>query len=79
MSRIAWSACAAPMAAVESKQKPADCPPTAPRGPAWWPGGRTAQKALRVRPRHTLRVASTAAPAARSAARYECCVTSVSA
>lgn len=46
------SAYAAPMATLLTRQKPwlplgslADG--TMPRGPAWWPGGRTAQKALR--------------------------------
>eukprot|EP00962_Isochrysis_galbana_P000032 scaffold9_cov97-Isochrysis_galbana.AAC.5 len=69
------------MAAVEKRQKPADWPPTAPRGPAWCPGGRTAQKAFLARrgDAHTSRTASTAAPAARRAAVRECSVTSVSA
>ena len=35
---------------------------------AWWPGGRTAQKALLARPDSTSSVAATAAPAERSAA-----------
>ncbi len=35
---------------------------------AWWPGGRTAQKAFSSSPASTASVAATAAPAARSAA-----------
>jgi len=35
---------------------------------AWWPGGRTAQKALTTSPSITASVAATAAPAARNAA-----------
>ncbi len=37
-------------------------------GRAWWPGGRTAQKALSISPASTASVAATAAPAARKAA-----------
>jgi hypothetical protein len=35
---------------------------------AWWPGGRTAQKAFSISPAMTASVAAMAAPAARSAA-----------
>ena len=38
------------------------------RGVAWWPGGRTAQKAFSTSPSITASVAATAAPAARIAA-----------
>ena len=64
---------AAPIAAEDSRQKPADWPPTAPCGPAWWPGGRIAQKALRASRgvEQTERTASTTAPAARRAASNE--------
>jgi hypothetical protein len=45
------------------KQKPIDWSRV-----AWWPGGRTAQKALLARPDSTSSVAATAAPAEASAA-----------
>ena len=53
------SACAAPTATLLHRQKP-----LAWAGVAWWPGGRTAQNALRHSPRITRSVASTTAPAA---------------
>ncbi len=37
-------------------------------GSAWWPGGRTAQKARSISPAATARTASTTAPQARRAA-----------
>ncbi len=56
-----------PTATLSKKQKPigASCV-------AWWPGGRTAQNAVFTSPFKTRSVASTAAPAARSAARAVC-------
>ena len=73
VARWTHRAYAAPIAAEDSKQKPADWPPTAPCGPAWWPGGRIAQKALRASRgvEQTERTASTTAPAARRAASNE--------
>lgn len=41
---------------------------SSPLDPAWWPGGRTAQKALRFFPFTTLSTACVTAPAARLAA-----------
>ena len=73
VARWTHRAYAAPIAAEDSKQKPADWPPTAPCGPAWWPGGRIAQNALRASRgvAQTDRTASTTAPAARRAASNE--------
>ena len=58
----AWAARAA-TATLEKMQKPMGRP-----GSAWWPGGRTAQKARAVSPAATSRTAETTAPAARRAA-----------
>ena len=57
------SAWRAAMATLLKKQKP-----MASSRVAWWPGGRTAQKALATSPSSTASVAATAAPAARSTA-----------
>mmetsp|Transcript_27318 Transcript_27318/g.37643 ORF Transcript_27318/g.37643 Transcript_27318/m.37643 type:complete len:205 (-) Transcript_27318:20-634(-) len=66
-----------------SRQKPwLSGPPsdarTTPRGPAWCPGGRTGQKALRTEPSSTRSTASHTAPAACRAASKECSQTAVS-
>ncbi len=61
-SPAAWAAWAA-IATLEKMQKPMGRP-----GSAWWPGGRTAQKARSAWPAATSRTAATTAPAARRAA-----------
>jgi hypothetical protein len=56
----------AAMATLLKKQKPMAC-----SRQAWWPGGRTAQKAFSSSPAITASVAAMAAPAARSAAQVK--------
>src|SRR6218665_2829856 len=66
-TRCIWWRCIACLAATAmllKKQKP-----MALSRQAWWPGGRTAQKALSISPAMTASVAASAAPAARRAAR----------
>mmetsp|Transcript_13231 Transcript_13231/g.55585 ORF Transcript_13231/g.55585 Transcript_13231/m.55585 type:complete len:342 (+) Transcript_13231:980-2005(+) len=76
---------AAPSATLFSRQKPCEPVPTGspgagtgPFGPAWWPGGRTAQNTFSAEPATTRSTASTTAPAAHSAAEKELWHTSVS-
>jgi len=76
---------AAPSATLLSRQKPCDPLPigspgagTGPFGPAWCPGGRTAQNTFSADPATTRSTASTTAPAAHSAAVKESRHTSVS-
>ena len=68
----AWAARAA-TATEEKRQKP-----MARSGSAWWPGGRTAQKALSASPAITASTAARTAPAARKAASPEAGEISVS-
>ena len=82
--RCTQRAYAAPIATLLSRQNP--CEPygscslvTTPRGPAWWPGGRTGQNALRHSPDTTRSIACVTAPAACIALSNERCETPVSA
>src|SRR6266852_4836791 len=61
-----WRARCTPMATLLKRQKP-----MARSGSAWWPGGRTAQKALSASPPTTASTAAQTAPTARSAASPE--------
>eukprot|EP00968_Pinguiococcus_pyrenoidosus_P020830 scaffold2568_cov246-Pinguiococcus_pyrenoidosus.AAC.4 len=64
--------CRAATAMLLKMQKPQLSPPSSrPFLPAWWPGGRTTQNALRALPSSTISTAWTAAPAARRAACSE--------
>mmetsp|Transcript_376 Transcript_376/g.1488 ORF Transcript_376/g.1488 Transcript_376/m.1488 type:complete len:217 (+) Transcript_376:436-1086(+) len=83
--RCTHRAYAAPRATLFSRQKPCEPVPggspgagTGPLGPAWCPGGRTAQKTFSAEPATTRSTASTTAPAAQSAALNELWHTSVS-
>lgn len=74
---------AAATATLLSRQKPwvplSSCSfSTMPRGPAWCPGGRTGQKALRTSPAMTRSAAAHTAPAARRAASQLAADTAVS-
>ena len=66
------SACAAATIAELKTQKPHETDPgMRPRVPAWCPGGRTMQSALRAFPASTVSTAAMTAPAARRAAAYD--------
>jgi len=70
--RSARKACAAPTIAELKTQKPHETEPgVRPRTPAWCPGGRTTQIALRARQLSTSSIARKTAPAARRAAAYD--------
>ena len=81
--RITERAKAAPIATLFKRQNPLEPSGsltfvTLPAGPAWWPGGRVAQKTLRLSPSHTRRTASHTAPAACIAASNDAALTVVS-
>mmetsp|Transcript_16624 Transcript_16624/g.40902 ORF Transcript_16624/g.40902 Transcript_16624/m.40902 type:complete len:286 (+) Transcript_16624:474-1331(+) len=83
--RCTHRAYAAPSATLFSRQKPCEPLPTGspgagtgPLGPAWCPGGRTAQNTRSADPATTRSTASTTAPAAHSAAPKDPRHTSVS-